>query len=309
MADDASELCHEATMLAALNHPKIIRFYGLSRSLDGHLVLVMEYVPLCLETFVKRGESVSDSRPPGLGWADAHRLVLELAQTLAYIHGEHMVHLDLKPANVLLSEGEDGHLHIKLCDLGMAKMTKRGPRGYLWEKEVGTPGFMPPEAILLRRASTSEPEAVGDVADARDANAFAGKVGYSVNSVAEINDPMKWDIFGLGILAWVCWSLQEPFQHASGSDDMNHRVFSGERPCLDAGSATMPQAFRGVLERLWAQNLLDRPTAEEAVALLQEPEIENEISRQYLWETEGMEPSPDWTLKRSLDLQQSPLPS
>eukprot|EP00617_Octactis_speculum_P006694 CAMPEP_0185788996 /NCGR_PEP_ID=MMETSP1174-20130828/148794_1 /TAXON_ID=35687 /ORGANISM="Dictyocha speculum, Strain CCMP1381" /LENGTH=166 /DNA_ID=CAMNT_0028482927 /DNA_START=12 /DNA_END=512 /DNA_ORIENTATION=+ len=97
----------------------------------------------------------------------------------------------------------------------------------------------------------------------------------------------KWDIFGLGMLAWYFWTLREPFEHALGPDDLNHCVASGQRPLFDTptGGAHMPRVFRETVERLWAQDPFDRPTAEEAVALLQEPELEAEIGRV----TEGAE--------------------
>ena len=71
----------------------------------------MEYVP---------GGTVRDLlRQHGpLGEAEALRLAAEVAEALAYAHGQGVVHRDIKPHNILLT---DDH-HVKVADFGIARV-------------------------------------------------------------------------------------------------------------------------------------------------------------------------------------------
>jgi hypothetical protein len=128
----------EAECLAKLNHP------GLMRSLDaltvddpahpevdGAVVLVMERAARSLR------DVIADATP-GRPVADAHRLLLELAEALAALHAEGWVHGDVKPGNVLLME--DGS--VRLADFGLSGELD-GTHAYL--PLLGSEDYLPPE--------------------------------------------------------------------------------------------------------------------------------------------------------------------
>jgi hypothetical protein len=99
----------EARSMAALAHPNVVTIYDCGQ-VDGRHYLVTEYVPGCtLRSLIKPSEP----------WP-IHRAAVVLdriADALGYIHTNQLLHLDLKPENVLC--GPDGE--VKLTDFGLAR--------------------------------------------------------------------------------------------------------------------------------------------------------------------------------------------
>ncbi len=125
----------EATVLASLNHPGIATIYELCLS-ETDLLLVMELV---------RGETLEHlcERIGPLPPDRASYVVDQILSALEHAHRAGVVHRDMKPANVIVTEQGV----IKIMDFGVAS-TRGGEAvsadGYL----VGTPAYMPPEQIL-----------------------------------------------------------------------------------------------------------------------------------------------------------------
>ena len=124
----------EAQTASMLQHPNIASVIDFSYD-AAHAYLVMEYVDgMSLEEFLAQVEGGSVTFDECAAIADA------LAQALAYAHENRVLHLDIKPANVLI----DRSGHVKLTDFGMASLSSAagfgGARG-------GTIGYMPPEQL------------------------------------------------------------------------------------------------------------------------------------------------------------------
>ncbi len=95
---------------------------------------------------------------------EAARLIDQIAEALAYLHRHQIVHCDLKPTNVMLTD--DVPPQIKICDFGQSRASQvTGPEA------IGTPLYSSPEQLL-------EP---GDSAEGR---------GF------------KWDVYSFGVLAY-----------------------------------------------------------------------------------------------------------
>ena len=122
MSDEARlRLLREARAMAKLNHPNVVAVYDVSLE-DEVLALSMEYVP---------GTTL-------LRWLrDAPRTLAEIldvfvqtGEGLAAAHAESLLHRDFKPANVLVYTSDDGQVHTKVTDFGIARMhaVTDGPR-------------------------------------------------------------------------------------------------------------------------------------------------------------------------------------
>jgi serine/threonine protein kinase len=131
--DLQQQFVREAQIIGGLSHPNIVALYDVGTNKDGAPYFVMEYVD------GKTLESVlEDGRLPlrrVAAW------VGDLATALGQAHRAHIIHGDLKPANILVTrEGQ-----IKLGDFGIAHFsTQISDSGNL----TGTPAYLSPEQIL-----------------------------------------------------------------------------------------------------------------------------------------------------------------
>lgn len=124
----------EARTASMLQHPNIVQVIDFSYD-SAYAYLVMEYVDgMSLEEFLAQVEGHSLTYDEAACIADA------LVQALAFAHENGVLHLDIKPANVLI----DRSGHVKLADFGMATLASAagfgGARG-------GTIGYMAPEQL------------------------------------------------------------------------------------------------------------------------------------------------------------------
>lgn len=105
-------LVHEGRLLTELAHPHIVRGYELRT--EPHPIVVMETLD---------GETLAhlvDRHPDGLDAEEVAWLGLHLASALRYLHGRHVLHLDVKPSNVVAEAGR-----AKLIDLSLARAPGR----------------------------------------------------------------------------------------------------------------------------------------------------------------------------------------
>lgn len=120
-----SALLREGTLLLGLSHPHLVRAYEILRRPPA----------LILETLTgKTLGRIVDESPKGIGEASVVMLGLQLCSALSYLHRHGVLHLDLKPSNVVADNGT-----AKLLDLSVARPPGRPHQG------LGTPGYMSPE--------------------------------------------------------------------------------------------------------------------------------------------------------------------
>ncbi len=142
----------EARVAAALDHPNIVQLFDFGEE-NGVLYLVMPYVS---------GGSLQDqlSRAP-LSMSEVVTYGSQLTDALAYAHKRHLVHRDVKPANILIHS--DGRL--MLSDFGLAKILDSGaqPAAARNHPDAGTPEYMAPEQIEGRTEARSDLYGLGVV--------------------------------------------------------------------------------------------------------------------------------------------------
>jgi serine/threonine protein kinase/Tfp pilus assembly protein PilF len=136
----------EARAAAALNHRNIVHLYSVEEA-DGLIFMTMELV---------QGRSLRDLMSGRVALAPdrAVRVATQIAEGLACAHAAGVLHRDLKPGNVMLTEDDT----VKILDFGVAKFFKPNcesaqattAAGMTGGMMVGTVGYMSPEQALGR---------------------------------------------------------------------------------------------------------------------------------------------------------------
>ena len=134
----------EAKAAGALSHANIVTIYDVGEE-DGYPYIVMELLTGApLDGLIQRG-----ARMPASAVTE---IALQLAEALRYAHGVGVIHRDVKPSNIMLSE--DGR-SVKLLDFGIAWLAQTqdigGDEASLRTQVgqvLGTPRYMSPEQAL-----------------------------------------------------------------------------------------------------------------------------------------------------------------
>ncbi len=100
------QFMNEARAAARLQHPNVVTIYRVGE-VDDHPVIISEFV---------RGQNL-DALPKPVPWSRAVEIGLGLARGLAAAHRRGVLHRDIKPGNVIISN--DGE--VKLLDFGLAE--------------------------------------------------------------------------------------------------------------------------------------------------------------------------------------------
>ena len=125
----------ESEIVAQLDHPNVIPIFDAGEA-DGVLYIAMRYVDgTDLRERLKRDGTLE----PGLALA----ILSQVAGALDVAHGRGLVHRDVKPANVLLAEGD----HVYLADFGLSKQASSISGLTATGQFVGTVDYVAPEQI------------------------------------------------------------------------------------------------------------------------------------------------------------------
>lgn len=140
-----SALKAEVRVNLALVHRHILRIYNLERSGRSYMI-IMELL---------KGQTLSKllaGAPAGLDWDFGVQLIQVAADAIGHAHRHGVLHLDLTPANIFITD--DGI--VKIIDFGIARVMQAGATAASRSEYVyGTPAYMSPE------------QARGDALDAR----------------------------------------------------------------------------------------------------------------------------------------------
>ena len=141
-----SKFIKEARTIARLQHNNVITIYDVFEE-NNTAYYVMEYI---------EGDSLSGiiKRNGPMGAEKAKEYIYSVADALAYVHNNNLLHLDVKPANIMVRSADN---HVVLIDFGLAKQydtdgnqTSTTPIGI-------SPGYAPPEQYEEGAGATFSP--------------------------------------------------------------------------------------------------------------------------------------------------------
>ena len=130
----------EATVAANIGSEHIVEVFdaGIDAA-SGAPYLVMELL---------RGEDLGTILRAGpLAAAELHTLLYQASLALEKTHAAGVVHRDLKPDNLFLTERDDGSPRLKILDFGIAKVIAKDLESAQRTATIGTPLYMAPEQI------------------------------------------------------------------------------------------------------------------------------------------------------------------
>lgn len=188
--DEDSEVARrvqlESRMLARLNHARLPQVFD-AGIVQGRCFLVMEYV---------EGRSLAEMvRSETLSVRQIHRLMSDIVEAVREIHRHGILHLDLKPENVLVTEFD----RCKVVDLGIAwspDQSEVPTTGLLG----GTPEYMSPERFTATRSTPTCSD----------------------------------DIYGLGAILYTLLTGQTPHRAISAHESLDHGSWEQARRRLRA---------------------------------------------------------------------------
>eukprot|EP01083_Nonionella_stella_P062681 162986_1 len=131
----------EISIMKRLDHPNIVRLFDIEIT-DRHIYLILEF---CdggdLSHYIRKHGPLTEKH--------AQIWLKQLASGLLYVRNRNLIHRDLKPQNLLLSEGPDGSLAtLKIADFGFARYIQ--PES-LAATLCGSPLYMAPEILKVQK--------------------------------------------------------------------------------------------------------------------------------------------------------------
>ncbi len=134
----------EVQALSRIQHPGVVLITDFGETEDSQVFLAMELV---------EGRTVRSMLEEGrLPLAQAADIVSQTASALEAIHRRDILHLDLKPENIMVTECG----LVKIVDFGIARIIDPKPGSTLTTLMTGTPDYMAPEALMGRASRSSD---------------------------------------------------------------------------------------------------------------------------------------------------------
>lgn len=140
-ADFRRRFTREADLAATLDHPNIVNVYDRGE-FDGQLWITMRYI---------KGDDVAAglaSHPHGMPANQVAQIISEVAEALDYAHSQNLLHRDVKPANILLTEiPGTGRRRAVLADFGIARPILDDAKLTATNLTVGSFAYSSPEQL------------------------------------------------------------------------------------------------------------------------------------------------------------------
>ena len=143
---DFGDLLREPRLLASLSHPNIVSILTAEKQ-DNLFFIVMEYVPSdTLEAVISREGQIDLARTLDY--------TCQICNALDHAHAQGVIHRDLRPGNVLITEGG----LLKVADFGTSRFIELAAHG---TTVIGSPPYMAPEQFHGKAVFASDIYSLG----------------------------------------------------------------------------------------------------------------------------------------------------
>ena len=135
----------QIVIMKNLDHPHIVKVHNTFRKnnkLEDYLFIIMEYCDSTLTQTIQ-------AHPEGVPQKEALDLLQQIIEGIAYLHGENILHRDLKPESVFITKGI-----VKIGDFNITKLDVKGKTS-AGTKINFTPEYAPPERFSKLTMDTS----------------------------------------------------------------------------------------------------------------------------------------------------------
>ncbi len=171
-ADYSARFKREARAIAQLDHPNIVRLYRYGEA-AGLLYMAMQYMDGAdLQVVLAEQRQHGGQLPPDR----INSILREVGAALDYAHAKGVIHRDVKPSNIIITQ--DGHA--VLTDFGLALLRDTGSRGEIF----GSPYYIAPEQAMSSASVTPQSDlyALGVIAY----ELVTGRVPFDADSPLDI---------------------------------------------------------------------------------------------------------------------------
>jgi serine/threonine protein kinase len=173
----------EAEAASTVRHPNVVTLYDAFVT-DDWFLLVLEWVP---------GGTLADRLSQPLAPRTAAQLVESIARAVQHIHESRLLHLDLKPSNILLDGKAGAELDAlvpKVSDFGIARSPESSATETAGPGAGGTPSYMAPEQITKPRTDLTAQADIHGLG-AILYHALTGRPPYQAATVLETIDHVR----------------------------------------------------------------------------------------------------------------------
>lgn len=215
---DRSSVEREVDILHAIQHPNVVALKDVFES-RAEVVLILELVGGGeLFDFIAEKENLLES--------EAIEFMQQILEGLGYMHSKNIAHFDLKPENIMLSDGAPSHPQIKLIDFGLAHLLTPGEE---FRSSSGTPQYIAPEVINLEPLTTAA------------------------------------DMWSIGVITYILLSGLSPFQDHTDGDTLKN-ILAMKYDFDDGHFSMTSSLAKDFIQKLLLRNPSDRMTAQESLA-------------------------------------------
>ena len=200
LEEKSQEICdsllNEIKVIHKAQNSDIPKFYGIMKR-KGHYNLIFEYIS---------GHSLKDIYP-NLTYLQKLNILIALCKILENFHKKHLIHRDIKPGNIMITE----NMVVKLIDFGISKIAQHTCT--YTNAQIGTIPYMSPEQFQIDLDRFSDP---------------------NIDDVKPVPISIKSDIWSFGVMTSEIFSGVKPYHNISKkhapTEQMITRRLIGNKP-------------------------------------------------------------------------------